>query len=195
MAFSPKSLCVFCGSKTGIEVAYEQEARQLGKSMAQMGIRLVYGGGSLGIMGIIANSVLENNGQVSGIIPEFLLKYEIGNPHVDELIITQNMHKRKEIMFEKSDGIIILPGGLGTLDEAFEILTWKQLHLHAKPVFLMDVNGYWQPFLNLIDHIVAKEFAHEKIKDLYISVKSTEDLFSKFDQIPNVDPIVLKSHL
>ncbi len=195
MTFTPKSLCVFCGSRLGNDPAFKAEARKLGQLMAERNIELVYGGGSVGIMGVVADAVMENGGRVLGVIPDFLQKHEVGHEGLSELIVTDNMHDRKRTMFERSDGFIILPGGLGTLDETFEIMTWKQLRLHDKPIIVLDQNNYWQPFENLIQATMANGFAHEAVQDLYCTVSCAEDIFKQFKTLPSVKEEVLTSHL
>ena len=178
------SLCVFCGSRFGNDPAYEETARELGAVIADKGIRLVYGGGSIGLMGVVANAVMENGGEVIGVIPQFLDEMEIGKPDLTELIITNNMHDRKHRMFDLSDGFISLPGGLGTLDETFEILTWKQLQVHAKPVIILDVAGYWTELLGLIDAVISKGFADQRIKGMYQVAHNTAEVFASLDAAP-----------
>ncbi len=195
MSFKPKSLCVFCGSRVGNDPAFVTEAKNLAKRMAQEGIEFVYGGGSIGIMGTLAEEVLAHGGRVTGIIPEFLQKLEVGHHGLSELIITDSMHDRKRTMFERSDGFIVMPGGLGTLDETFEIMTWKQLRLHDKPIIVLDCKDYWQPFEALVEATIEGGFAHEGVKDLYQMVKSADEVFASFEDIPEVKQEVLTSHL
>ena len=152
--------------------------------MADKGIRLVYGGGSIGLMGVVANAVMENGGEVIGVIPQFLDEMEIGKLDLTELIITNNMHDRKHKMFDLSDGFISLPGGLGTLDETFEILTWKQLQVHAKPVIVLDVAGYWTELSGLIDAVISKGFADPRIKGMYQVAHNTAEVFASLDAAP-----------
>ena len=142
-----KSVCVYCGSSSRVRQSYKDAAVELGLILAREGIRLVYGGGQVGIMGIIADTVLKNGGEVTGIIPHFLNESEVGKADVTELIAVDSMHVRKQIMAEKSDAFIVLPGGFGTLDEFFEILTWRQLKLHDKPIVIADVESYWAPLI------------------------------------------------
>src|SRR5882724_11747956 len=149
---SVKRLCVYCGSSDRVAAAYREAARRLGTILAASGIELVYGGGRIGLMGLVANAALEAGGRVIGIIPAHLHDAEIGHSGVSELIVVGSMHERKQRMFEMSDAFAVLPGGLGTLDEAFEIITWKQLSLHDKPVVILDVAGYWAPLVALIEH-------------------------------------------
>lgn len=142
-----RSLCVFCGASPGTLPAYAEDAAALGRAMAEAGVRLVYGGGGIGIMGVTARAVLAHGGTVTGIIPEHLQTAEIALDGLTELHVVPDMHTRKRMMFERSDAIAVLPGGFGTLDETFEILTWKQLNLHAKPVILVNTAGYWDGLL------------------------------------------------
>ncbi len=179
------SLCVFCGSRFGNDPAYEAAAREFGAAMAEKGIRLVYGGGSIGLMGVVANAVMENGGEVIGVIPQFLQDMEVGKTDLTELIVTDNMHNRKHKMFDLSDGFISLPGGLGTLDETFEIITWKQLKVHAKPIIIMDVAGYWSELTELIDATVTKGFASSGVNDLYRVVKTPAEVFAALDALPD----------
>ena len=177
------SLCVFCGSRLGNDPLYEKAARELGAVMADKDIRLIYGGGSIGLMGVIANSVLENGGEVIGVIPKFLDEMEVGKFDVTKLIITENMHERKSKMFELSDGFISLPGGLGTLDETFEIMTWKQLKVHSKPVIILDVSGYWSELSALINALIFKGFADRRIKEMYQVVSNTAEVFAALNSL------------
>ncbi len=189
------SLCVFCGSRAGEDPAYAETAETLGKAMAERDIRLIYGGGRIGIMGIVAQAVFDGGGQVTGIIPDFLLHLEVGNTQVGDLVITESMHTRKARMFELSDAIIVMPGGLGTLDEAFEIITWKQLRQHDKPVVLVNVNGYWDAFVTLVESVISGGFAHEKVMELFSVVDSVEAIFPALENAPEPDQAVLTSHL
>ncbi len=190
-----KTLCVFCGSRAGVDPAHESAARHLGHAIADRGIRLVYGGGDIGLMSIVARAVLENGGQVTGIIPEFIQEFEVGSPGEIELIVVESMHERKRTMFERSDGFIALPGGLGTLDETIEILTWKQLQQHRKPVVLVDINNYWRPLLNLIQAVADGGYGHHGIADLYGVVDDVDKVFDALESAPEPDIEVLTSHL
>jgi uncharacterized protein (TIGR00730 family) len=153
-------LCVYCGSSTGHNPHYVSVARDLGTAMARAGIGLVYGGGSIGLMGETARAVLAAGGHVTGIIPEFLVRKERMLEGVHELIVTRSMHERKTAMFERSTGFVALPGGIGTLEELAEILTWAQLKQHARPVILCNVDGFWNGFLALLDHMRKEGFIH-----------------------------------
>jgi hypothetical protein len=152
------NICVYCGSGLGLNPAYADAARQLGHALAQSGIGLVYGGGSLGLMGEVARATLEGGGRVIGIIPAFLTEKEKMMRDVDELIVTEDMHERKRLMFERSDAFVALPGGIGTLEELVEQLTWVQLGRHAKPVVVANIEGFWDPFLSLLRHMKTDTF-------------------------------------
>lgn len=156
-----RKLCVYCGSGTGRNPSHMAAARELGKAMAIEGIGLVYGGGGLGLMGEVARSVLDNGGHVTGIIPEFLVNREHMLENVNELIVTTTMHERKMTMFARASGFVALPGGLGTLEELTEISTWAQLRQHAKPVIVCNIDGYWDPLLDLIDHMRDEQFIRQ----------------------------------
>lgn len=151
-------LCVYCGSSPGHNPAYMAAARSLGSAMADAGIGLVYGGGSIGLMGETARAVIDAGGHVTGIIPEFLVSTERMQEGVHELIVTRTMHERKMAMFERSAGFVALPGGIGTLEELAEILTWSQLKQHARPIILCNVDGFWDGLLDLINHMKAEGF-------------------------------------
>lgn len=153
-----KSLCVFCGSKDGTSPLFMQSARDLGKRMAESEIRLVYGGAAIGLMGAVADSVLLNGGQVVGVLPRFLADMEIAHPGLTELIICESLHERKMKMFQHSDGFLALPGGFGTLEEVIEVLTWKQLNLHAFPVAFLNVNGFYEPLRAMFEEMHASGF-------------------------------------
>ncbi|WP_083226765.1 TIGR00730 family Rossman fold protein [Methyloligella halotolerans] len=150
---SLQKICVYCGSGSGGNPAYAEAARRLGEIFAKAGIGLVYGGGCIGLMGEIARSVLEHGGHVTGIIPTFLTEREVMLKDVQELIVVEDMHQRKHLMFDKSDAFVALPGGLGTLEELVEQLTWAQLGRHQKPIVLADIEGFWQPLLKLFAHM------------------------------------------
>jgi len=157
-AGSIRNVCVYCGSGLGKNPSYTAAARTLGAELAAHGIGLVYGGGSLGLMGEVARSTLDNGGRVTGIIPGFLTAKEQMMRDADELIVTADMHERKRIMFERSDAFVALPGGVGTLEELVEQLTWVQLGRHTKPVVVANIDGFWNPFLSLLTHMKADTF-------------------------------------
>ncbi|NML74231.1 TIGR00730 family Rossman fold protein [Rhizobium sp. S-51] len=160
---SIRSVCVYCGSQPGRDPAYMAAGRALGRSIAANGMRLVYGGGTKGIMGAVASGVLSNGGQVTGIIPEFLMDMEATRHslgQLSELIVTKDMHERKHAMFERADAFVTLPGGIGTLEEIVEIMTWAQLGRHGKPMVFANVNGFWDPMLELVKHMRDQGFIH-----------------------------------
>ncbi|MFM9850700.1 MAG: TIGR00730 family Rossman fold protein [Hyphomicrobiaceae bacterium] len=158
------NICVYCGSGDGREPAYAEAAVTLGTAMAKAGIGLVYGGGSLGLMGKIARAVLDNGGRVTGIIPAFLSNKERMLRDVNELIVVEDMHQRKRLMFEKSDAFVALPGGVGTLEELVEQLTWSQLGQHEKPIILANINYFWNPLLALLEHMRAERFIRQGLE-------------------------------
>ncbi len=169
-------ICVFCGSGPGRNPAYVAAARTLGTSMAAAGIGLVYGGGGLGLMGETAKAVLAAGGRVTGIIPAFLTDRERTLKDAQEIIVTKDMHERKMLMFEKSDAFVALPGGIGTLEELVEQLTWSQLGQHRKPIVLADINGFWQPFLTLIEHMRDEAFIRAGLEVRFRVVAKAEDI-------------------
>ncbi|MBK1663720.1 TIGR00730 family Rossman fold protein [Rhodospirillum rubrum] len=169
-----RSICVFCGSSPGSDPAYLAAARALGAAMGREGLTLVFGAGNVGLMGATATAAIAEGGRVVGVIPEHLTRVETPHGELMELHVVESMHVRKRLMFERSDAICVLPGGLGTLDETFEILTWKQLGLHEKPVIFLNINGYWDPLLGLIDAIVAQGFARPSVRALYTVVDGVE---------------------
>ncbi|MBC8338943.1 MAG: TIGR00730 family Rossman fold protein [Rhodospirillales bacterium] len=189
------SLCVFCGSKNGEDPAHKAAAGRLGQHMAERGITLVYGGGCIGLMGVLSDAVLAGGGHVIGIIPEFLKDMEVGNHAVSELIITNSMHERKTRMFELSDGFVVLPGGLGTLDETLEIVTWKQLRLHSKPIVMLNTGGYWSALQDLVRRTIDGGFAHPAVEELFTMVDGADDVFPALEAQPEPKDEVLTSHL
>ena len=189
------SLCVFCGSKTGDDPAHEAAARRLGELMTERGITLVFGGGRIGLMGVVADAVLAGGGKAIGVIPEFLKDLEVGNDDVTEQIVTASMHARKTKMFELADGFVVLPGGLGTLDETLEIITWKQLRIHAKPVVVVNTGGYWSVLEALLQRAVDSGFAHPAVAELFTMVDTPDDVFPALAAQPEPREEVLTSHL
>jgi uncharacterized protein (TIGR00730 family) len=175
------ALCVYCGSSPGTDPAFVAAAQSFGKIMAENRVRLVYGGGSAGLMGAIAEAVLENGGDITGIIPEFLTKRERPRPLAQELIVTNDMHERKRVMFERADGFVALPGGIGTLEEVVEQLTWAQLGRHKKPILVANIKGYWDPLLALIDHMRAQQFLYATPKvECHVATR-VEDILPKLE--------------
>ncbi|MDX5350428.1 MAG: TIGR00730 family Rossman fold protein [Paracoccaceae bacterium] len=159
------SICIFCGSRPGARADYSQAARATGAMIARNGWRLVFGAGDVGIMGQVAAAALADGAPALGVIPVHLLGRERGRRDMTNTIVTEDMHERKKVMFMNSDAVVVLPGGAGTLDEFFEVLTWAQIGLHAKPIFLVDVAGYWQPLVGLIDHVIAQGFASPSLRE------------------------------
>ncbi len=169
-----RSICVYCGSQPGRDKSYMEAGRALGRSLAAHNVRLVYGGGTKGIMGAVASGVMSGGGAVTGIIPEFLVDMEATRHslgQLDELIVTADMHERKHKMFERADAFVTLPGGIGTLEEIVEIMTWAQLGRHAKPMVFANINGFWDPMLELVRHMGEQGFVHtaHRVQPLVIS--------------------------
>ena len=181
------SIAVYCGSRVGASPAYADAARDLGRGMVSRGVDLVFGGGSTGIMGELADTILRGGGRVTGVIPNFLDELEVGHKNVTELIRVDNMHIRKATMFGRADAFVILPGGLGTLEEFFEVVAWKQLNLHQKPIVVLNVLGCWSRLAELTNDIVMAEFAHENIADLYSMVETVDDIFRVINAAPIPD--------
>ena len=171
-----RNICVYCGSNVGTNSAYATAARKLGELMAKEGIGLVYGAGGLGLMGELARSVLAHGGRVTGIIPAFLSKKERMLRDADELIVVDDMHQRKKLMFDKSDAFVALPGGIGTLEELVEQLTWAQLGRHTKPIVLVNIDGFYAPFLTLIRHMQAEAFIRPEMDVRFSTVERAEDV-------------------
>ena len=179
-----RRLCVYCGSSDAVDDRYKQAARELGGRLAEAGVELVYGGGRVGLMGLLADAVLTSNGTVIGIIPRRLLDAEVAHTGVTELLVVDSMHDRKRLMAEKADAFAILPGGIGTLDEFFEILSWKQLSLHDKPILLVDIDGYWAPLRALLDHIIVNGFARPQTRGFLHVVPTVPALMEALSEAP-----------
>jgi uncharacterized protein (TIGR00730 family) len=177
-----KSLCVYCGSARGRSPRYVTAARELGEAMAERQIRLVYGGARIGMMGEVADAVMKNGGEVIGVIPEHLQTSEVGHSGITELKVVESMHVRKKLMFDLSDGFAVLPGGYGTLDELFEIITWRMLKLHDKPVVVLNIDGYWDQFQKLIDQLIGEGFAREDSRQYFSVVNSVGRMFDLLEQ-------------
>jgi uncharacterized protein (TIGR00730 family) len=173
------ALCVYCGSSPGIDPAFVEAARSFGKILAENDVRLIYGGGSVGLMGALALSVLENGGNATGIIPEFITRRERPRQLAHELIVTRDMHERKRKMFERADGFVALPGGIGTLEELVEQLTWAQLGRHKKPILIANINNYWDPLLKLIEHMRAVKFVPSTLNVDFLVADQVEDILPK----------------
>jgi len=175
MSNSGPSVCVFCGSRPGDDPDFTTAARNLGAVLARRKWRLVYGAGDVGLMGELARSVEKHGGKTFGVIPVHLLEHEVAKRDIDQLVITENMHERKKVMFMNADAIVTLPGGGGSLDELFEVMTWHQLGLHSKPVYLLNINGYWDKLIELIDHMIAHGFASPSLRDYLKIVRSVDE--------------------
>jgi len=171
-----KTVCVYCGSGPGTNPRFAEAAQALGKIFAENHIRLVYGGGSVGLMGAIAKSALDHGGAVTGIIPDFLRARENALTRVQEMIVTPDMHERKRLMFERSDAFVALPGGVGTLEELVEMLTWQQLGRHAKPILLANIDGFWEPLLALLAHMRSAQFIRPNLEVDIIKAERVEDI-------------------
>ncbi len=175
----PANVCVYCGSKGGADASIVEAAHRFGTDLATAGIGLVYGGASIGVMGALARAVLDGGGKVTGIIPEFLADAEIQLHDVTETIITQSMHMRKQLMFERSDAFVALPGGIGTLEELVEMLTWAQLGRHHHPIIIANLNGFWDPLVELFDHMIKQQFMASNIRRFYGVVDKVEDILPR----------------
>ena len=178
-----RRLCVYCGSSTGTDERYRQAATGLGTRLAEAGIELVYGGGRVGLMGLVADAALAQGGRVTGVIPTLLHDREVAHPGV-RLEIVASMHERKQRMFDLSDAFVVLPGGLGTLDETIEIVTWRQLGLHEKPVVVVDIAGYWAPLRALLDHTIAQGFAPGRASGYFHFVSGVDDVLGALAALP-----------
>lgn len=176
------SVCVFCGSRFGHDEQYKISAIQLGEALAKNEMRLVYGAGDVGIMGAVAGATQAAGGETFGVIPVHLLDQEVGKRDLTSFIITENMHERKKVMFMNADAIVTLPGGAGSLDELFEVLTWRQLGLHTKSVYLLNVNGFWDPLISLLDHIIEEGFADTSFKESLQIIDDVPALIAKLQK-------------
>lgn len=177
-----RSICVFCGSSLGNEPVFAEAAENLGRAMARAGVKLVYGGGNHGLMGIVARTVLAEGGYVTGIIPGFLRAKESMVQGAQEMIVTTDMHERKRLMFEKADAFVALPGGIGTLEELVEQLTWSQLGQHDKPILIADIGGFWKPLLVLFAHMRATEFVRSSLEVHYLVSEQVKDVLPMLEQ-------------
>ncbi|WP_172294378.1 TIGR00730 family Rossman fold protein [Pseudoruegeria sp. HB172150] len=178
MVSTPTSVCVFCGARDGSDPTYIEAAQELGAALAGEGWRLVYGAGDVGLMGAVSRAAQKAGGDTFGVIPVHLLAREMAKRDLGRFIVTENMHERKKVMFMNSDAIAVLPGGAGSLDEFFEVLTWRQLTLHAKPIYLLNTSGYWQPLIDMIDHVIAQGFAEESMRDYFNTVNTVPELMT-----------------
>lgn len=174
-----RTVCVYCGSGSGSNPRFVEAAVALGKVFAENYIRLVYGGGSVGLMGAVAKSVLDHGGSVTGIIPDFLANRERMNPNLTELVVTPDMHERKRLMFERSDAFVALPGGVGTLEELVEQMTWQQLGRHTKPVLLANIDNFWEPLIALLSHMRANQFIRPALDVEVLKAERVEDILPR----------------
>ncbi|WP_319824116.1 TIGR00730 family Rossman fold protein [Thalassovita sp.] len=168
------SVCVYCGSRAGENPLFQRHATKLGRLLAENEWRLVYGAGDVGLMGAVARAAQSAGGETFGVIPMHLVKWEVGKTDLTRYIVTENMHERKKVMYMNSDAIIVMPGGAGSLDEFFEVLTWRQLKLHEKPILLLNTDGYWQPLMTLMHHVVNQGFADASLLE-FITVVDTPE--------------------
>jgi uncharacterized protein (TIGR00730 family) len=180
-----KTVCVYCGSGPGTDPRFVEAAIALGKNLAENGVRLVYGGGSLGLMGAVATSVLDHGGTVTGIIPDFLTTRENALKRVQEMIITPDMHERKRLMFERSDAFVALPGGIGTLEELVEQLTWQQLGRHSKPILIANIANFWEPLLGLLTHMRSTQFIRPTLAIEILKAERVEDILPRLQAAAN----------
>jgi uncharacterized protein (TIGR00730 family) len=185
-----RSVCVFCGSRMGQNPAFATAARETGTMLARHGWRLVYGAGDVGLMGEVARAAQSAGGPTFGVIPTHLLGMEVGKRDLSTFVITEDMHERKKVMFMNSDAIVVLPGGAGSLDEFFEVLTWAQIGLHRKPIFLVDIAGYWQPLNTLIDHMIGQGFADPSLRSLYRTVPDIPGLQDALAATFTTSPVI-----
>ncbi len=169
------SICVYCGSRSGVHPAYATAADALGRGMADRGWRLVYGAGDVGLMGTVARAAQKAGGDTFGVIPAHLVQMEVGKTDLTRYVVTETMHERKKVMFMNSDAVVVMPGGAGSLDELFEVLTWRQLKLHAKPIMLLNTEGYWNPLLALVDHVIDAGFADASLRGFLTVADTAQD--------------------
>ena len=170
----PVSICVFCGSRSGSDPAFMQNAQSLGAGLATRKWRLVYGAGDVGLMGGVARAAQEAGGETFGVIPQHLVDWEVGKTDLTSYVVTETMHERKKVMFMNCDAVVLMPGGAGSLDELFEVLTWRQLGLHDKPVILVNTASYWDPLLSLIDHVIGEGFADADLRGYFEVVEDAD---------------------
>ncbi|RCS23193.1 TIGR00730 family Rossman fold protein [Phyllobacterium salinisoli] len=186
-----RSICVYCGSSPGLDPLYKQSGHLLGRSIAEHGLQLVYGGGTKGIMGAVADGVMSAGGKVTGIIPKFLMNKEATEHalgQLNELIVTDDMHQRKHLMFQRSDAFVTLPGGIGTVEEIVEMMTWAQLGHHSKPMVFANINGFWDPLISLLDHMGAEGFIHTSHLVKPLIVDRAEDIVPTILRVATAKP-------
>ena len=171
-----KSICVFCGARMGKNPDFSQAAVDLGHIMGKNSWRLVYGAGDVGLMGALGKGAKISGATTFGVIPEHLIQQEVEKPDLNQFIVTDDMHSRKKLMFMNSDAVVLLPGGIGSMDEFFEVLTWAQLKLHNRPIIVVNIAGYWKPMLNLVDHVIASGFAEPNMRDLFCVNQTVDEV-------------------
>ncbi|MGH6943256.1 MAG: TIGR00730 family Rossman fold protein [Geminicoccaceae bacterium] len=173
------SICVFCGSRYGADPRFAAAATRLGALAGAVGLRLIYGGGHVGLMGAVADAAMAADAEVIGVIPTRLLAREVGHRAITELVVTRSMHERKQEMIDRADGFVVLPGGLGTLDELLEVVTLRQLGYHDKPIVLVNLGGYWDPLLAVVERVIAEDFAAPGARRLFDLVDSVEEVLPR----------------
>ncbi|HAU29339.1 MAG TPA: TIGR00730 family Rossman fold protein [Rhodospirillaceae bacterium] len=178
-----RSVCVYCGASPNVRDIFKNEATTLGKKLAEDHFRIIYGGGKMGLMGIVADTALKAGAEVVGIIPEHIQNREIEHLGLTELLVVDSMHTRKRLMSERADAFCILPGGLGTLDEFFEIVEWKQLGLHKKPIIIINTDGFWSNLVTLVEHTIAENFSRKEDRELFHVVKNAEEAVDLLKQM------------
>jgi uncharacterized protein (TIGR00730 family) len=190
-----KSIAVFCGSREGYNEVYREAAYTVGAVLADTGIEVIYGGGKIGLMGALAEGVLQNNGRITGVIPSFLQTKEVAHDGLSDMVITETMHERKIKMYELCDAVIVLPGGWGTMDEMFEMLTWGQLGLHQKPIGLINVNGFYESLKVLVNNMVQEGFLDEQLASMLLSGDTVNELLELMNnyEAPQADKLINKA--
>jgi len=179
-----RAVCVYCGSSGRVADRFKATARRLGELLAERGIEVVYGGGRVGLMGVVADAALAAGGRVTGVIPDHIQALEVEHTGLTELIVVESMHVRKRRMFDLSQAVVVLPGGLGTLDETIEVITWKQLALHDKPIVLVNDDGFWDPLMRLLDHMIEHGFARPQHRRMFRLVDTVDDVFAALALAP-----------
>ncbi|KUF09021.1 TIGR00730 family Rossman fold protein [Pseudoponticoccus marisrubri] len=181
------SICVYCGARAGTDPAFTREAEALGQAIAGAGWRLVYGAGDVGLMGSVARAAQSAGGETFGVIPQHLVQMEVGKTDLTRFVVTETMHERKKVMLMNADAVVVMPGGAGTLDEFFEVLTWRQLGLHAKTIVLMDVAGYWGALKGLLDHVVATGFAGASLLEFVEAGRNAQEVMARLRRALSCD--------
>ncbi len=189
-----KNLAVYCGSGEGYNEMYREQAYETGRMLAEKGMQVIYGGAKIGLMGAVADGVLNNNGQITGVIPDFLQNKEVVHEGLTELVVVSTMHQRKLVMYERADGILVLPGGWGTMDEMFEMLTWGQMGMHTKPIGLLNINGYYDALMALNSTMVQEGFLGECARSILMFSDTLNELLEKMEtyQAPDLPQVINK---